>query len=118
VARLQHLPDPELLTVSYCLANAHRFLPGGPPIAAAHKVALCITSLTFLGYFADRAGGTRTWSSATDGVHAASASSTAAFVTADKALRLKALAAYEFLGISTPVLTSLEAISFANASSA
>lgn len=106
-------PEIKPPSVRLCLEETSASFPGG--LGLADKVALCISNLTFLGYFPDREGvGDRAWNSATDGAHASFAIATSAFGTSDKALRLKALAAYEFLDIRIPVLTATEFLDFAN----
>ncbi|MCI0410684.1 MAG: hypothetical protein L0191_19350 [Acidobacteria bacterium] len=82
----------------------------GAQFGWSHQVAGIMVLLNWIGLWADHDFTGERWeSSFADGEHVALAGHTDLFVTRDKRLRIKALAVYEYSGVSTQVLTPEEA---------
>lgn len=103
--------DPEQFTLRWLIANAPDWQLFGQTLDKAHVLVACVEHLNFIGYFPDRSS-TTTWASFVDGEHLLAAASATAFISADRALRAKAAAIYDYLRLRTRVLSPAEAVAF------
>lgn len=97
--------DAENLTLRGMIEQVIKYHPDGGKFGLRHKMAALFTLLNWVGFWPDeKFAGQRRRGSLSDASHATLAAHADALATLDRRFRIKAAAAYEYLGIPTMAL--------------
>jgi len=98
--------------VKRLLETSLKYYPDSKNLGLESRMAAVFSSLNFLGFWPDKEKRTNLVAAFNDALHAATASYCDYFVTEDRSLRVKTMAAYEFFEVATNVGHTSEAMSF------